>query len=293
MANTEEMTLEEREKTLGGIGSARKRKEDVRFIQGKGNYVDDIKLPGEVFGDFVRSPYAHARVTSIDTEAATAVPGVIAVLTADDLKPLNLHWMPTLAGDSQAVLADEKVHFQNQEVAFVIGEDRYAVSDGVQAVEVDYEELPVLVDPRKSLEDDAPILREDARDKTEVGPGPAPASQPYLHLGRRRQGGDRSGLCRCRGDGQGGDLLSAGPSLSARALGLRRVDGQGEGRADPLRHLPGAARDPYRGLADLRLAGAQDSRHLARYRRRLRQQGGCLSRLRLRRRRFHRTRPSG
>jgi len=172
MANTEEMTLEEREKTLGGIGSARKRKEDVRFIQGKGNYVDDIKLPGEVFGDFVRSPYAHARVTSIDTEAATAVPGVIAVLTADDLKPLNLHWMPTLAGDSQAVLADEKVHFQNQEVAFVIGEDRYAVSDGVQAVEVDYEELPVLVDPRKSLDDDAPILREDAKDKSEVGQGP-------------------------------------------------------------------------------------------------------------------------
>jgi len=172
MANTEEMTLEEREKTLGGIGSARKRKEDVRFIQGRGNYVDDIKLPGEVFGDFVRSPYAHARVKSIDTEAAKAVPGVIAVLTADDLKPLNLHWMPTLAGDSQAVLADEKVHFQNQEVAFVIGEDRYAVSDGVQVVDVDYEELPVLVDPRKALEDDAPILREDVKDKSEVGQGP-------------------------------------------------------------------------------------------------------------------------
>ncbi len=172
MADAQDMTLEEREKTLGGIGSARKRKEDVRFIQGKGNYVDDIKLPGQVFGDFVRSPYAHARVKSIDTEAAKAVPGVIAVLTADDLKPLNLHWMPTLAGDSQAVLADEKVHFQNQEVVFVIGEDRYAVSDGVQAVEVDYEELPVLVDPRKALLEDAPVLREDARDKTEVGQGP-------------------------------------------------------------------------------------------------------------------------
>ena len=102
MANTEEMTLEEREKTLGGIGSARKRKEDVRFIQGKGNFIDDIKLPGQVFGDFVRSPYAHARVKAINTEAAKAVPGVIAVLTADDLKPLNLHWMPTLAGDRPA-----------------------------------------------------------------------------------------------------------------------------------------------------------------------------------------------
>ena len=171
MADTETMTLEEREKTLGGIGSARKRKEDVRFIQGKGNYVDDIKLPGMVFGDFVRSPYAHARVKSIDKSAALEVPGVLAVLTADDLKPLNLHWMPTLAGDSQAVLADEKVHFQNQEVAFVIGEDRYAVSDGIQAVEVDYEDLPVLVDPKQALAEDAPILREDAVDKDEVGQG--------------------------------------------------------------------------------------------------------------------------
>ena len=172
MPNADSMTLEEREKTLGGIGSARRRKEDLRFIQGKGNYVDDVKLPGQVFGDFVRSPYAHARIKSIDTEAAKAVPGVLAVLTASDLKPLNLHWMPTLAGDSQAVLADEKVHFQNQEVAFVVGVDRYAVSDGIQAVVVDYEDLPVLVDPKAALDDDAPVLREDAQGKDEVGQGP-------------------------------------------------------------------------------------------------------------------------
>ena len=171
MANTEDMTLEEREKTLGGIGSARKRKEDMRFIQGQGNYVDDIKLPGMVFGDFVRSPHAHARITSIDTAAATEVPGVLAVITANDLKPLNLHWMPTLAGDKQAVLADEKVHFQNQEVAFVVGTDRYAVADGIQAVEVDYDPLPVLVDPKQAMADDAPVLREDTQDQDEVGQG--------------------------------------------------------------------------------------------------------------------------
>jgi len=171
MTDATEMTLEEREATLGGIGCARKRKEDIRFIQGKGNYVDDIKLPGQVFGDFVRSPYAHARIKSIDVEKAKAVPGVLAVLTANDLKPLNLHWMPTLAGDTQAVLADEKVHFQNQEVAFVIAEDRYAVSDGIQAVEVDYEDLPVLVDPKQALSDGAPVLREDVADKDNVGQG--------------------------------------------------------------------------------------------------------------------------
>ena len=172
MTDAAEMTHEEREATLGGIGCARKRKEDIRFIQGKGNFTDDIKLPDMVFGDFVRSAYAHAMIKSINSEAALKIPGVLAVLTADDLRPLNLHWMPTLAGDTQAVLADEKVHFQNQEIAFVIGIDRYAVSDGVQAVEVDYEELPVLVDPKKALDADAPILRTDIEGKDDAGQGP-------------------------------------------------------------------------------------------------------------------------
>jgi len=171
MADASTMTLEEREATLGGIGTARKRKEDGRFIRGQGNYVDDIVLPNMVFGDFVRSPYAHARVKSIDKAAALEVPGVIAVLTAEDLKPLNLHWMPTLAGDTAAVLADEKVHFQNQEVAFVIAEDRPTVADAIQLVDVDYEELPVLVDPKKAMDDDAPILREDVAEKDNVGQG--------------------------------------------------------------------------------------------------------------------------
>jgi CO/xanthine dehydrogenase Mo-binding subunit len=101
MAEVAAMTQEEREATLGGIGSARKRKEDVRFVRGKGNYVDDLKLPGMLFGDFVRSQYGHARIRSIDLSKAEALPGVHAVLTAEDLKPLNLHYMPTLAGDLQ------------------------------------------------------------------------------------------------------------------------------------------------------------------------------------------------
>lgn len=163
---------EERVAKLQGLGCSRKRVEDARFTQGKGNYVDDIKLPGMLFGDFVRSPYGHARIKSIDKEAALAVPGVVAVLTADDLKPLNLHYMPTLAGDVQAVLADEKVLFQNQEVAFVIASDRYAAADAVELVEVDYEELPVINDAFKALDDDAPLLREDIKDKTEGAHGP-------------------------------------------------------------------------------------------------------------------------
>src|SRR6202000_2713420 len=116
-------TTQERTAKLEGLGSKRKRVEAVRFTQGKGNYVDDMKLPGMLFGDFVRSPYGHAKITKIDKSKALALPGVKAVLTADDLKPLNLHYMPTLAGDVQAVLAVDKVLFQNQEVAFVVATD--------------------------------------------------------------------------------------------------------------------------------------------------------------------------
>ncbi|MEO0429980.1 MAG: aerobic carbon-monoxide dehydrogenase large subunit [Pseudomonadota bacterium] len=158
--NVQNPSREERAANLKGMGCARKRVEDVRFTQGKGNYVDDIKLPGMLSGDFVRSPYAHARVKSINAEEALKIPGVLAVLTAKDLEPLGLHWMPTLAGDKQMVLADGKVLFQGQEVAFVVAEDRYAAADGVEAVEVDYEELPVIVDPFEALKSDV-VLRED------------------------------------------------------------------------------------------------------------------------------------
>jgi len=158
--------LLERSAALQGMGDSRLRKEDARFIQGKGNYVDDIKLPGMLHMDIVRSPLAHARIKRIDKTAALAIPGVHAVLTADDLKPLKLHWMPTLAGDVAAVLADEKVHFQMQEVCIVIADDRYIAADAVEAVVVEYEELPVVMDPYAALLPDAPVLREDLAGKT-------------------------------------------------------------------------------------------------------------------------------
>ncbi len=161
----------ERENKLEGIGCKRRRKEDGRFIQGKGIYVDDVKLPGMLFADFVRSPHAHARIKSIRKERALALPGVHAVLTADDLKPLNLHWMPTLAGDAQAVLADEKVAFQMQEVAMVVADDRYIAADATELVEVEYEELPAIVDPHRAMDDDAPVIRDDIAGKDEAGQG--------------------------------------------------------------------------------------------------------------------------
>ena len=87
----------ERAAALKGLGSARKRVEDARFTQGKGNYVDDLKLPGMLFGDFVRSPYAHARVKSINADKAKELPGVVAVLTAEDrLTPEQKTWLNVL-----------------------------------------------------------------------------------------------------------------------------------------------------------------------------------------------------
>ena len=148
-----------------GMGHSMKRKEDPRFIRGQGHYVDDVKLPGMVHLDIVRSPYAHAKIMAIHTEKALAIPGVLAVITGKTLEQFNLHWMPTLMSDTQMVLPVEKVMYQAQEVAAVIATDRYAAADGVEAVEVEYEPLPVVVDPFKALEPGAPVLRTDKKDK--------------------------------------------------------------------------------------------------------------------------------
>ena len=164
--------LKEREQKLQGLGSAMLRREDARFIRGQGTYIDDITLPGMVFGAIVRSPYAHARIKGIDKTKALASPGVVAVLTAEDLKPVKLHWMPTAGGDVQAVLADDKVCFQYQEVAMVLASDRYAAFDGAALVEVEYEELPAVTDPKQALGEGAPVIREDIADRKEVGHGP-------------------------------------------------------------------------------------------------------------------------
>src|SRR5947208_12300211 len=93
----------------GFIGESIKRKEDDRFIRGKGNYVDDIVLPGMLHMAILRSPYAHAKINSIDASKAAALPGVVAVVTGELLAEHKLAWMPTLSGDTQAVLATDKV----------------------------------------------------------------------------------------------------------------------------------------------------------------------------------------
>ena len=152
---------------VGGMGHSVKRKEDARFIRGQGKYTDDVVLPGMLHMDIVRSPYAYAKIKSINTDKAMAIPGVHAVITGEVLKGYNLHWMPTLMSDTQMVLPTDTVMYQSQEVAAVIADDRYIAADGVEAVEVEYEPMQAVVDPFKAMEKDAPVLRTDKEGKTD------------------------------------------------------------------------------------------------------------------------------
>jgi len=123
--------------------------------------VDDVALPGMLHGAVLRSPLAHARITAIDTLAAEAHPRVRTVITGQMLAERGLAWMPTLSRDVQAVLATDKVRFQGQEVAFVVADDRYAARDALELIDVSYEPLPPVVDARRALDPDAPVIRDD------------------------------------------------------------------------------------------------------------------------------------
>ena len=207
------------------MGHSVKRKEDPRFIRGKGEYIEDVNLPGQLWLDIVRSPYAHARIKSIDASEALKIPGVAAVVTGKDLEGYKLHWMPTLAGDMQMVLPVDTVMYQSQEVAAVIATSRYAAADGVAAVLVDYEPLPVIVDPHKSLE--------AGRVRAAPRPRAGQADQPHLALGIRRPGCRGRGHRRRRGRDQARHLYPAHPRRLDRDVRLRRRLGSRSASSSP------------------------------------------------------------
>jgi carbon-monoxide dehydrogenase large subunit len=146
---------------IRGIGHSVRRVEDDRFIRGAGNFIDDIKLPGMLHMAILRSPFAHAKLNSIDASRAQAVDGVIAVVTGELMAQHNLAWMPTLSGDTQAVLVTDKVRFQGQEVAAVVATDPYIATDALELIEVDYDPLPAVVDPTGAKASDAPVIRDE------------------------------------------------------------------------------------------------------------------------------------
>jgi hypothetical protein len=143
------------------------RKEDARFVRGKGNYVDDVELPGMLHGAVLRSRTpmpASSRSTRRrlrrTRRCAPSSPGAT-------LQSLNLAWIPSLSHDVIAVLATDKVRYQGQEVAFVIADDRYAARDGLELIDVEYEPLRPVIDARKALDPDAAVIRDDIDGKTD------------------------------------------------------------------------------------------------------------------------------
>jgi aerobic carbon-monoxide dehydrogenase large subunit len=152
--------------TNGYVGQRLRRKEDPPLITGKGVYTDDMTLPGMLYAAFVRSPEAHARVTSIDASAAEARDGIHAVLTAGDLglaAGMPMAWAPAgveINTPEHWPLARGEVKHVGQAVAVVLGEDKYAVVDATEDVVVEYEPLPVVVDPEAALEEGSPLVHE-------------------------------------------------------------------------------------------------------------------------------------
>ncbi len=254
------------------------RKEDARFIRGRGRYVDDITLPGMLHGAILRSPLAHARIISVDATAARAHPRVEAVITGADLAGQRLAWMPTMSGDVQAVLATDKVRFQGQEIAFVVAHDRYAARDALELIVVEYEPLPPVIDARTALDPGAPVVRDDLAGL---------ADNRIFDWTAGDKAGHRRGLRRRGRRGRRRHGLPPFPSRAAGDLRSRRRLGCRRREADLVVDEPGAARPPHAVRDDHRAAGAQDPGHLARHRRRLRQQGAGLSRLPVRDRRVN------
>ncbi|MFO7291751.1 MAG: molybdopterin cofactor-binding domain-containing protein [Actinomycetes bacterium] len=139
--------------TTSVLGGAVRRREDPALVQGRGRYVDDIKLPGMLHAAFVRSPYARARITSIDASAALAMEGVHAVYTADDVRHLGPLLAQVPVGKLRPLLADGMVNHAGEAVAMVVAESRYLAQDAVDAVVVDYEPLEAVVDLRDAASD--------------------------------------------------------------------------------------------------------------------------------------------
>ena len=159
------------------IGQSVKRVEDKRFLTGKGKYTDDIVLPDMTYAYLVRSPFAHAKINSIDTSAAEAVEGVVAVFTGKDTTAAGIAGVPcgwqidfrngdTMKEPPHPLLVSDKAHHVGDGVAVVIAEDRATAKDAAELIVVDYEELPAIIDAAKAVEDGAPLVHDDVPNNT-------------------------------------------------------------------------------------------------------------------------------
>ena len=224
------------------MGHSVKRKEDPRFIRGQGEYIDDVNLPGQLWLDIVRSPYAHATIKGIDATEALKIPGVLAVITGADLEKAGLHWMPTLAGDKQMVLPTDTVMYQAQEVAAVVATTKYIAADGVAAVDgrlraAAGHRRPVQVARARRVRAPAGPRPGQGRTTTSGTGSPATGRPPTRDLAAAEVHIER------------GHLHPAHPRRLDRDVRLRRRLGRRPRPADPAHDEPGAARHPDRARA--------------------------------------------
>jgi aerobic carbon-monoxide dehydrogenase large subunit len=158
-----------------GIGASVRRKEDYRFITGSGNYTDDVQVPGQTYAYFLRSPHAHARIRSIDRSAAQSAPGVVAVLTGEDLAAdkvggVPCGWLITdvngqpMKEPAHPALAQGKVRHVGDQVAIVIAASYLQAKDAAELIEVEYDALPAVIDAREAIRPGAPVLHDEAAD---------------------------------------------------------------------------------------------------------------------------------
>ena len=153
------------------VGSRVKRREDPRLITGRATYVDDLQLVRMLHMAVVRSELAHARITNVNIERARSMPGVVLILTGDDVAEVvpslpSVPATPEAAMPAHPLLAREKVRHVGDPIAVVIAEDRYLARDAAEAVEVSYEELPVVVEPERAMDSDAPAIHDGVERNT-------------------------------------------------------------------------------------------------------------------------------
>ncbi|HEX6175901.1 MAG TPA: molybdopterin cofactor-binding domain-containing protein, partial [Candidatus Binatia bacterium] len=153
-------------KAQGYVGMPIKRREDIRFITGRATYVDDIKLPNMLHAAILRSPRAHARISSMDTSKALQLSGVIKVFTFQDLGelavpvPIRMYQLAGLERHLQPLLAHDKVRYVGEPLALAIAESRYLAEDALDAIEVEYQDLPAVVDVYEALKDEVLVSDE-------------------------------------------------------------------------------------------------------------------------------------
>src|ERR1700732_4790736 len=165
------MNLETAQSGARYLGKPLRRREDVRFLRGKGLFVDDVAPPGTAWCAFVRSPHGHARIRRLSTKIAAGMPGVLRTFTAEDWKRAGhgeltvVHPMPFSDGRPmnnapRPAFANDKVRHVGDIVAAVVADSRFAAEDAAEAVAVDYEPLPCVCDPHAALAPGAPLIHE-------------------------------------------------------------------------------------------------------------------------------------